>query len=151
MAISFQGSGLNFDPIRFDIPRSNATAYGNAVDLGNIWKANRASSFSPSDYIAQDIANKSAVETAASSADAYAMGKSLGAIGLVSAAEKEAKALKKEAKEFKKQAEGAASKSIFGSALGAVAGIGGTLLSGGNPMVGALASKGGQLLGNAIG
>ena len=133
---------LSFDPIRFNTPRSNATTYGNAVDLGNIWKANRASSFSPSDYIAQDIANKSAVETAASSADAYAMGKSLGAIGTVSAAEKQAE-------ELKKQAKGAASKSMWGSALGAVAGIGGTLLGG--PAVGMLASKGGQLLGNAIG
>ena len=135
---------LSFDPIRFNTPRSNATTYGNAVDLGNIWKANRASSFSPSDYIAQDIANKSAVETAASSADAYAMGKSLGSIGLVSAAKKQAKQLKADAKD-------AASKTMWGSALGAVAGIGGTLLSGGNPMVGALASKGGQMLGSAIG
>jgi hypothetical protein len=135
---------LSFDPIRFNTPRSNATAYGNAVDLGNIWKTNRASSFSPSDYIAQDIANKSAVETAASSADAYAMGKSLGAIGVVSAAEKQAE-------ELKKQAKGAASKSMWGSALGAVAGIGGTILSGGNPMVGALASKLAQGIGNAAG
>ena len=135
---------LSFDPISFNTPRSNATAYGNAVDLGKIWRINRDQSFSPSDYIAQDIANKSAVETAASSADAYAMGKSLGAIGLVSAAEKQAE-------ELKKQAKGAASKSMWGSALGAVAGIGGTILSGGNPMVGALASKGGQMLGSAIG
>ena len=72
------------------------------------------------------------------------MGKSLGSIGLVSAAEKQAE-------ELKKQAKGAASKSMWGSALGAVAGIGGTILSGGNPMVGALASKGGQMLGSAIG
>ena len=135
---------LSFDPIRFNTPRSNATAYGNAVDLGNIWKANRASSFSPSDYIAQDIANKSAVETAASSADAYAMGKSLGAIGAVSAAEKQAEELKRQAKK-------SASKSMWGSALGAVAGIGGTILSGGNPIVGALASKGGNMLGNFLG
>ncbi len=135
---------LSFDPISFNTPRSNATTYGNAVDLGNIWKANRASSFSPSDFIAQDIANKSDVETAASSADAYAMGKSLGAIGLVSSAEKQAKQMKADAKK-------AASKSMFGSALGAVAGIGGTILSGGNPMVGALASKGGNMLGNLFG
>ena len=135
---------LSFDPIRFNTPRSNATTYGNAVDLGKIWRANRESSFSPSDYIAQDIANKSAVETAASSADAYAMGKSLGAIGAVSAAEKQAE-------ELKKQAKGAASKSMWGSALGAVAGIGGTILSGGNPIVGALASKGGNMLGNFLG
>ena len=135
---------LSFDPIRFNTPSSNATAYGNAVDLGNIWKANRASSFSPSDYIAQDIANNSVIETAASRSTAKAMGDSLGAIGLVSAAEKQAE-------ELKKQAKGAASKSMWGSALGAVAGIGGTILSGGNPMVGALASKGGQMLGNAIG
>lgn len=135
---------LSFDPISFNTPRSNATTYGNAVDLGNIWKANRASSFSPSDYIAQDIANNSAIETTASRSTAKAMGKSLGAIGLVSAAEKQAEELKKEAK-------GAARKSMFGSALGAVAGIGGTILSGGNPMVGALASKGGNMLGNLIG
>ena len=135
---------LSFDPISFNTPRSNATAYGNAVDLGKIWRTNRDQSFSPSDYIAQDIANKSAVETAASSADAYAMGKSLGAIGTVSAAEKQAE-------ELKKQAKGAASKSMWGSALGAVAGIGGTILSGGNPMVGALASKGGQMLGGLFG
>ena len=133
---------LSFDPIRFNTPRSNATAYGNAVDLGKIWKTNRGQSFSPSDFIAQDIANKSAVETAASNADAYAMAKSLGSIGLVSAAEKEAKQLKADAKD-------AASKSMWASGLGAVAGIGGTLLGG--PAVGMLASKGGQMLGNAIG
>jgi len=135
---------LSFDPIRFNTPRSKATTYGNAVDLGNIWKANRASSFIPSDYIAQDIANKSALETAASRSTANAMGKSLGAIGLVSAAEKQGEELKKEAKS-------AASKSKWGSALGAVAGIGGTILSGGNPIVGALASKGGQMLGGLFG
>lgn len=72
------------------------------------------------------------------------MGKSLGAIGLVSAAEKQGEELKKEAKS-------AASKSKWGSALGAVAGIGGTILSGGNPIVGALASKGGQMLGGLFG
>jgi len=135
---------LSFDPIRFNTPRSNATAYGNAVDLSNIWKTNRASSFSPSDFIAQDIANKSALETAASSADAYAMGKSIGAIGLVSDAEKQGE-------ELKKQVNSAASKSTWGAGLGAALGIGGTLLSGGNPLVGALASKGGQMLGGLFG
>ena len=135
---------LSFDPISFNTPRSNATTYGNAVDLGNIWKANRASSFSPSDYIAQDIANDSAIETAASRSTAKAMGNSLGAIGLVSAAEKQAE-------ELKKQAKGAARKSTIGSTLGAVAGIGGTILSGGNPIVGAFASKGANMLGKLFG
>tara|TARA_R110002074_G_scaffold225830_1_gene397486 strand:- start:1162 stop:1593 length:432 start_codon:yes stop_codon:yes gene_type:complete len=143
MATSFS-TGLNLSPITFNEPSSNAARYGNAVDLGKIWKTNRGQSFSPSDFIANKIAQDSAVETAASNADAYAMGKSLGSIGLVSAAEKQAE-------ELKKQAKGAASKSMWGSALGAVAGIGGTILSGGNPMVGALASKGGQMLGSAIG
>ena len=143
MATSFS-TGLNLSPITFNEPSSNAARYGNAVDLGKIWKTNRGQSFSPSDFIAQDIANKSAVETAASQADAYAMGKSLGSIGLVSAAKKQAKAIEDQARK-------SAKKSMFGSALGAVAGIGGTLLSGGNPMVGALASKGGQMLGNLFG
>ena len=143
MATSFS-TGLNLSPITFNEPSSNAARYGNAVDLGKIWKTNRGQSFSPSDFIAQDIANKSAVETAASNADAYAMGKSLGSIGLVSAAKKQAKAIEDQARK-------SAKKSMFGSALGAVAGIGGTLLSGGNPMVGALASKGGQILGGLFG
>jgi len=143
MATSFS-TGLNLDPITFNEPSSNAARYGNAVNLGTIWKNNRSGSFNPSDFVAQDIANNSAVESAASQADAYAMGKSLGSIGMVSAAEKQAKALKD-------QASKSARKSMFGSALGAVAGIGGTILSGGNPMVGALASKGGQALGTALG
>lgn len=135
---------LSFDPIRFNTPGSNATAYGNAVDLGRIWRANRGASFSPSNYIAQKIANDSAVETAASNADTYAMGKSLGAIGTVSSANKIGN-------EIKDQARDSANKSTLSSGLGALAGIGGTLLSGGNPLVGAVASKGGQLLGNLFG
>ncbi len=144
MATSFSAGVLNLTPFRSNAPGTNATAYGNAVNLGKIWRTNRSGSFSPSDFIAQDIANRSTVQSAADSADAFAMGKSLGAIGTVSAAEKQAK-------EIKKQAQEKASKSMFGSALGAVAGIGGTILSGGNPIVGALASKGGNMLGNLFG
>ena len=143
MATSFSAGGLNLNPFQSNAPGTNAAAYGNAVNLGNIWKTNRGG-FKPSDFIAQDIANKAAVKSAAEGFDAYGMAKSLGAIGTVSAAEKQAK-------EIKDQAQKKASKSMFGSALGAVAGIGGTILSGGNPMVGALASKGGQLLGNLFG
>jgi hypothetical protein len=135
---------LSFDPISFNTPRSNATAYGNAVDLANIWKTNRASSFSPSDFIAQDIANKSALKTAASKADAYAMGDSLDAIGLVSTAEKVGEQIKKNASRD-------ASKSKLGSGLGALFGMTGTIASGGNPLVGAFASKLGQGIGNAAG
>ena len=144
MAISFPGSKINFDPIRFNTPSSNAAAYGSAVDYGKIWRNNRNNSFSASDFIAQDIANKSAVSSAASRTDASAMANSLSAIGMVSAAEKEAERLKAAAKK-------AARKSMFGSVLGAVAGIGGTLLSGGNPLVGMAAAQGGQALGSAIG
>ncbi len=144
MATSFSAGGLNLNPFQSNAPGTNAAVYGNAVNLGKIWKTNRGGSFKASDFIAQDIANKAAVQSAADQSDAYAMGKSLGAIGAVSAAEKQAK-------EIKDQAKKQASKSMFGSALGAVAGIGGTLLSGGNPMVGAVASKGGQLLGNLFG
>jgi hypothetical protein len=42
-----------------------------------------------------------------------------------------------------------ARKGIFGSALGAVAGIGGTLLGG--PMVGLAAAQGGKAIGTALG
>ena len=77
-------------------------------------------------------------------ADANAYATSLSAQAMVSQA-------KKRAEEAKKAAKKAASKSIFGSALGAVAGIGGTILSGGNPLVGMAAAKGGQALGSAIG
>ena len=58
---------------------------------------------------------------------------------------------KKRAAEANDAAKKAASKSFWGSALGAVAGTGGTLLSGGNPLVGMAAAQGGRALGNAIG
>jgi hypothetical protein len=77
-------------------------------------------------------------------ADANAYATSLGARATVSQA-------KKRADELKAAAKKSASKSIWGSALGAVAGIGGTLLSGGNPLVGMAAAQGGKALGGAIG
>ena len=77
-------------------------------------------------------------------ADANAYATSLDARARVSQA-------KKRAEEIKAAARKNARKSMFGSALGAVAGIGGTILSGGNPMVGMAAAQGGKALGSAFG
>ncbi len=143
---SFSGSSgsLNLGPFPFSGRTTNATAYGNAVNLGNIYKANRANAFDPSQFIAQDIASSALEQSSAMQADANAYATSLGARATVSQA-------KKRAEEIKAAAKKAARKSMFGSALGAVAGIGGTLLSGGNPLVGMAAAQGGQALGGAIG
>jgi hypothetical protein len=123
---------------------TNATAYGNAVNLGNIWKANRVGGFDPSSFLATNIESEGLETRSAVKNNAEAYANSLSAISSVNDAKKDAKALKDSAKEK-------ARKGIFGSALGAVAGIGGTILSGGNPLVGMAAAQGGQALGSAIG
>jgi hypothetical protein len=143
MASNFSASksGLILDPFTSSGRTTNAASYGNAVNLGAIYKANRTG-FDPSSFIAQDTASNALASSNAMKADANAYVTSLGAEAMVSQA-------KKRAEEAKRAAKKAASKSIFGSALGAVAGIGGTLLGG--PMVGLAAAKGGQALGSAIG
>ena len=143
-SFSASPSSLVLDPFTSSGRTTNAAAYGNAVNVGALYKANRDNAFDPSGFIAQDMASSALEKGSAMQADANAFSTSLGAQATVSQA-------KKRAKELRAAASKAASKSMSGSALGAVFGIGGTLLSGGNPMVGALASKGGQMLGNAIG
>ena len=143
-SFSASPSSLVLDPFTSSGRTTDAAAYGNAVNLGNIYKANRANAFDPSSFIAQDMASSALEKSSAMQADANAYATSLSSQAMVSQA-------KKRAEEAKKAAKKAASKSIFGSALGAVAGIGGTLLSGGNPLVGMAAAKGGQALGGALG
>ena len=143
-SFSASPSSLVLDPFTSSGRTTNAAAYGNAVNLGNIYKANRANAFDPSQFIAQDMASSALEQSSAMRADANAYATSLDARARVSQA-------KKRAEEIKAAAKKAARKSMFGSALGAVAGIGGTLLSGGNPMVGMAAAQGGQALGSAIG
>jgi len=142
-SFSASPSSLVLDPFSSSGRTTNAAAYGNAVNLGNIYKANRANAFDPSGFIAQDMASSALEKSSAMQADANAYATSLGAQATVSQA-------KKRAKEIKDAAKKAARKSMFGSALGAVVGIGATALTG-NPMVGMAAAQGGQALGGAIG
>jgi len=144
MASFSLSSGLNLPSFSPSGRTTNAAAYGNAVNLGNIYKANRANAFDPSSFIAQDTASSALEQSSAMQADANAYATSLGAQATVSQA-------KKRAAEIKAAAKKSARKSMFGSALGAVAGIGGTILSGGNPMVGMAAAQGGKALGSAFG
>ena len=141
-SFSASPSGLNLSPFTSSGRTTNAAAYGNAVNLGNIYKANRTNAFDASSFIAQDTASKALEKSSAMKADANAYATSLGAEAMVSQA-------KKRAAEAKAAAKKAARKSIFGSALGAVAGIGGTLIGG--PLVGMAAAQGGQAIGSAIG
>tara|TARA_R100000900_G_C3335015_1_gene164119 strand:+ start:35 stop:472 length:438 start_codon:yes stop_codon:yes gene_type:complete len=143
-SFSASPSSLVLDPFTSSGRTTNATAYGNAVNLGNIYKANRANAFDPSGFIAQDTASSALEKSSAMQADANAYATSLDARARVSQA-------KKRAEEIKAAARKNARKSMFGSALGAVAGIGGTILSGGNPMVGMAAAQGGKALGSAFG
>ncbi len=145
MATNFSSSksGLLLDPFTSSGRTTNAASYGNAVNLGALYKANRTG-FDPSSFLAQDTASNSLASSNAMKAEGNAYATSLGAEAMVSQA-------KKRAAEANDAAKKAASKSIWGSALGAVAGIGGTLLSGGNPLVGMAAAQGGQALGSAIG
>ena len=142
MASFSLSSGLNLPSFTSSGRTTNAAAYGNAVNLGNIYKANRANAFDPSSFIAQDTASSALEQSSAMQADANAYASSLGAQAVVSQA-------KKRAKEARDAANKTASKGIFGSALGAVAGIGGTLLGG--PMVGLAAAQGGKAIGTALG
>ncbi len=143
-SFSASPSSLVLDPFTSSGRTTNAAAYGNAVNLGNIYKANRANAFDPSGFIAQNTVSDAIDKKGAMESDAIAYSNSLNAQAVVSQA-------KKRADEIKAAAKKQASKSIFGSALGAVAGIGGTLLSGGNPLVGMAAAQGGQALGSALG
>jgi hypothetical protein len=146
MASTFSASpsGLSLAPPSITGGRTNATAYGNAVNLGNIWKANRDGGFDPSSFLATNTEAEGLETRSAIKNNAEAFSNTLSAISSVNDAKKDAKAIKDAAK-------AKAKKSIFGSALGAVAGIGGTILSGGNPLVGMAAAKGGQALGSAFG
>jgi hypothetical protein len=146
MAISFSASpsGLSLSPFTSSGRTTNAAAYGNAVNLGNIYKANRANAFDPSGFIAQNTVSNAIDKKGAMESEAIAYSNSLNAQATVSQA-------KKRAEEIKAAARKSARKSMFGSALGAVAGIGGTILSGGNPMVGMAAAQGGKALGSAFG
>ena len=145
MATTFSSSksGLILDPFTSSGRTTNAASYGNAVNLGALYKANRTG-FDPSSFIAQNTASDSLASSNAMKSEANAYSTSLAAEAMVSQA-------KKRAAEAKAAAKKAASKSIWGSALGAVAGIGGTILSGGNPLVGMAAAQGGKALGSAIG
>ena len=145
MALSFSASpsGLSLTPPSITGGSTNATRYGNAVNLGNIWKANRDGGFDPSSFVAQDTASSALEQSSAMQADANAYATSLGAQATVSQA-------KKRADELKAAAKKSARKGIFGSALGAVVGIGATALTG-NPMIGMAAAQGGKAVGGAIG
>ena len=57
MASFSLSSGLNLPSFTSSGRTTNAAAYGNAVNLGNIYKANRANAFDPSSFIAQDTAS----------------------------------------------------------------------------------------------
>ena len=141
-SFSASPSSLVLDPFTSSGRTTNAAAYGNAVNLGNIYKANRANAFDPSSFIAQDTAPRALEQTSPMQADANAYATSLGAVAVVNQA-------KKRAKEARDAANTTARKGIFGSALGAVAGIGGTLLGG--PLVGMAAAQGGKAIGTALG
>ena len=144
MAISFSASpsGLSLSPFPSSGRTTNTSAYGNAVNLGNIYKSTRANAFDPSGFIAQDTASSALEKSSAMQADANAYATSFGAINVVNQAKKRAKEAEDAAKKQRR-------KGMFGAGLGAVLGVGGTLLGG--PAVGMIASKGGQVLGNAIG
>jgi hypothetical protein len=144
MAISFKNaSGIDLSPFSFSGRTTNAAASGNAVNVGANYKGSRANAFDPSAYIAQDMASKALGQSAVMESESGAYTDSLSAINYVSQAKKEAKRIKDAAKKE-------ASKGIFGSALGAVVGLGATALTG-NPMVGMAAAQGGKALGTAIG
>ena len=140
MAISFKNSsGIDLSPFSFSGRTTNAAASGNAVNVGANYKGNRANAFDPSAYLAQDMASKALGQSAVMEDESNAYNKSLVSINYVNEATKEAKRLEK-------AAAAKAKKGIFGSALGAVVGLGATALTG-NPMVGLAAAKGGQALG----
>ncbi len=144
MATTFSSSpsGLSLSPFTSSGRTTNAATYGNSVNLGALYKGYRDNAFDPSGYLAQNMASDALGRSNAMKAEANAYTTSLGAQATVSQA-------KKIAEEAKAAAKKQASKSIFGSALGAVAGIGGTMLGG--PLVGMAAAQGGQALGSAIG
>tara|TARA_B100001094_G_scaffold134308_1_gene130078 strand:- start:1321 stop:1755 length:435 start_codon:yes stop_codon:yes gene_type:complete len=144
MAISFKNSsGIDLSPFSFSGRTSNPAAYGNVVSVGANYKGNRANAFDPSAYIAQNMASKALGQSAVMESESGAYTDSLSAINYVNQAKKEAKRIEDAAKKK-------ASKGIFGSALGAVVGLGATALTG-NPMVGMAAAQGGKALGTAIG
>jgi hypothetical protein len=143
MAISFKNSsGIDLSPFSFSGRTSNPAAYGNAVSVGANYKGSRANAFDPSAYIAQNMASKALGQSAVMESESGAYTDSLSAINYVSQANKEAKRIEDAAKKK-------ARKGIFGSALGAVVGLGATAITG-NPMVGMAAAQGGQALGRAF-
>ena len=97
-SFSASPSSLILDPFSSSGRTTNAAAYGNAVNLGNIYKANRVNAFDPSSFIAQDMASSALEKSSAMQADANAYATSLSVQAMVSQAKKRAEEAKKAAK-----------------------------------------------------
>ena len=132
-SFSSSPSGLSLSPFTSSGRTTNATAFGNAVDSGKIYGAVRNNAFDPSAFIAQDMASTALGQSAVMKDEGRAYSSSLGALSYVGDK-------KREAKEIEKAAAKKAKGGIFGSALGAVVGIGATALTG-NPMIGMAAGN----------
>ena len=100
-SFSASPSSLVLDPFTSSGRTTNAAAYGNAVNLGNIYKANRANAFDPSSFIAQDTASKALEQSSAMQADANAYATSLSAEAMVSQAKKRAAEAQKQRDEIR--------------------------------------------------
>ncbi len=144
-SFSLSRSSLNLTPPTITGgPPSKYSLAGQAVNAANIWKANRAGAPDFASMVAQNSASETSIKNAIEDAKAEIM--KGGLQGYTSAMMG-----KKTADRMKEQAKDQASKSMWSDGLGAVATIGGTLLSGGNPMVGMIAGKGASALGGFLG
>lgn len=144
-SFSLSKSSLNLTPPSITGgPPSQYSLAGQAVNAANIWQANRAGAPDFASMVAQNSASETSIYNAMQDAKAEIL--KGGLQGYTSAI-----IGKKTADRMKEQAKDQASKSMFGSALGAIGTIGGTVLSGGNPLVGMAVGQGASALGGLFG
>ena len=144
-SFSLSKSSLNLTPPYITGgPPSKYSLAGQAVNAANIWQANRRGAPDFASMVAQNSVSEANIFNAIKDAEMNVM--KGGLQGYTSAI-----IGKKTADRMKEQAKDQASKSMWSDGLGAVATIGGTLLSGGNPMVGMIAGKGASALGGFLG
>ena len=123
-SFSLSGSSLNLTPPTITGgPTSNYGTAGNAVNVARIFKANRAAAPDFAGIVAQNTASQASIFNAIKDAEATARMGGLAGFAKAQAAKKQADAMKAAARK-------SASKSMFGSALGAVGTIGGAAIGG---------------------
>ena len=144
-SFSLSRSSLNLTPPSITGgPPSKYSLAGQAVNAANIWQANRKGAPDFASMVAQNSVSEANIFNSIKDAEMSVMKGGLQGFTAASS-------MKKTADQMKKDAKRGANQQMWSSGLGAAATIGGTLLSGGNPLVGMAAGSIGSAIGGLFG